>query len=261
MDRDCARSEAFVRELATRLKLDLAKPPWNPNSKNSQSGANVALLLSDGNRIGVQVTEVDPFREPGARGREKAQTRASALGVFGNFAQNDATAVLHAIRRAVERKTRIAPSESEFGKCWLLMCTGMTDAPTSTFIPTPPLGTADLEAVTAELLLASRYTECFLLPFFATERSIYRWSRNAAGWEKRVLLEGAPLGSRDVEYVRELLRTRGRDKTVVDARVKEILDEIRDNPSTDSNGLGAVKGTVLDEIRTRHKGSDGLMTP
>jgi hypothetical protein len=230
MDKHYAREEAFVLHLVEKLKLDLAKQPWNPNANKVESGVDVGLALADGRRVGVQVTELDPYPEPGARGRERAQARASASGVYVNYVQNDAGVILDAICRAIERKVRIIPAKSEFSEVWLLLCVGLPDAPTSTFIPTAPLSAPDLDTKTTNQLLKSEYMDCFILPFFSTEQAIYRWSKNGtARWRKSVHLEEIPGGTGDAEYVRELLRTRGTDEGVVDARVRQILDKIGGN--------------------------------
>jgi hypothetical protein len=253
MDNHYPREEALVLHLVERLKLDLAKPPWNPNSSRFQSGADVTLLLSDGRLIGVQVNEIDPFARAGARGREKAQVRASASGVVGNYVQNDSVIALDSISRAIKRKACIRSSKTQFNEFWLLLCAGVPDAPTSTFIPTAPLVASDLDTATRSLLLHSQYSECFLLPFLSIERAIYRWSKKETGnWRKHVLLEEITLGAGDAEYVRELLRTGGKDRSVVHKRVREILDEVRGNLSSSGAGAGRVGGATLDEIRAHY---------
>jgi len=57
-----------------------------------------------------------------------------------------------------------------------------------------------------------------------------------------------------------LLRTGGKDKTVVDARIREIFDETRGNPSADK-GSGAEKGAVLAAISKHHTGIAGAEDP
>jgi hypothetical protein len=219
---------SFCSASAEKLKLELAKPLWNPNSTKSETGADVAVALAGGRQVGIQVTEVDPFPQPGTRGRERAQVHASASGVVGNYAQNNTCAALDAICRAIERKTRITPAQSQFNEVWLLLCLGVPDAPTSTFVPTSPLSLPDLNEKTTGRLLESSYAKCFILPIVGIEKALYKWSREGAvGWKKFVHLEEIAIGTGDVEYVRELLRTHGKDKSVVDAQVKRVLAEIR----------------------------------
>jgi hypothetical protein len=229
VDKKYAREGYCVQHMAERLKLVLATGPWNPNTNKYRSGADVGVILAVRRRIGVQVTEPDPFPEPGARGREKAQACASASGSYGNFVQNDAGAMLDGIGRAIERKARITPDNTLFDEIWLLVCTGLPDAPTSTLILSAALAVADLDAKTRDLLLGSHYTQCVILPFLGTEQAIFKWSRNGpARWKKSVHLEEiAPGSASDTEYVREMLRTGGKDKSVVDAQIKRVLAEVR----------------------------------
>ena len=80
------------------------------------------------------------------------------------------------------------------------------------------------------LLSKSVYSEGFLMPLLSMEAAIYHWSRNGTRrWQKHVRLKEISYGARDEEYARELVLTRGNDKTVVNTRVREILDEIRNN--------------------------------
>jgi hypothetical protein len=239
VDKHYPREEAFVLHLLERPRIVPTKGPWNPNSDKFQSGADVAFVSDEGRCIGVQVTEVDPFPKPGARGRERAQIRASASGVIGTYVQNDAGAALDAICRAIEKKVRIAPAQGMFSELWLLLCLGVPDTPTSTFIPTAPLAVADLDGKTKTLLLNSHYTECFILPFLGTEQAIYKWSSNeTAKWKKSVRLEEIPLGTGDAEYVRELLLTGGKDEMVVDAQVRRVLTEIRETRHPSESAIG-----------------------
>ncbi len=240
------REEAFVLHLLDRLKLQLAEPPQNPNSNKFQSGADVSILLASGRRIGIQVTEIDPFPESGVRGRERAQKLASASDVYGNYVQNNAEVILRAISRSIARKTLITFARKQFDETWLLLCCGVPDAPTSTLIPTALLSASDLDEKTVQQLLNSHYAECFLLPFVGTERALYRWSRNGtARWKKKVRLEEIARGAAgDAEYVRALLRTGGNDRSVVDAQVRRVIDEIRSNGppgATRNHTLGIVQ--------------------
>jgi hypothetical protein len=224
---DYVRSAAFVRLLLDQIRLSV-NDLWFPNVEG-ESGVDVGVTLVDGSLIGIQVTEIDPFPRPSERGQEKKKKSAAGENAYGAFAQNDLSTILRSISRTVEKKSLLRPPSKKFTEIWLLMCAGVPDAPTSTFIPTSPLSAADLDEATTSLLLNSHYSQCFLLPIFGMEKAMYRWRRNGtACWKKSVRIEEIAQGTAgDMEYVRELLRTGGKDKSVVDAQVKRIIEELR----------------------------------
>lgn len=224
---DYRRSAEFVDELLSRLRLSV-RDIWCPNTERNESGVDVGVTLTDETRIGIQVTEIDPFPIPGQRGCEKKKKNLAGDGAYGSFAQNDLTEILRAVSRAIKGKTRNKLSQKSFNEFWLLLCTGVPDFPGSTFVPTAWIAPEALTP-TAELLSNSCYAECFVLAVLSTEMALYKWSRTAEkGWRKIVYLEEVTIGAAgDAEYVRELLRTCGTDKSVVDAQVRRILSEMR----------------------------------
>jgi len=227
VDNDYLRSAEFVRLLFARLRLS-AREIWQPNTPRDETGADVGVTLADEGRIGIQVTEVDPFPIPGTRGREKKQRVAASNGVYGDFTQNDSDASLSAIYRAIERKTRITPNRKKFQEVWLLLCTGVPDAPASTFIPTAPLSSDDLNSKTGTQLTISDYDRCFVLPVLSTENTVYTWSKlDLAGWSKIVYLPGVDIGTGDAEFARQLIQTQGRDEGIIEAQVERVLAEVR----------------------------------
>jgi predicted transcriptional regulator len=228
IDRHYPREEALVKILATRLRLMVGQY-WNPNTPERQSGVDVAFRLNGGRCIGVQVTEIDPFLAPGARGREKKQALEATGGVYGNFAPNDPAIILDAFARSMRRKAGIAAHHdlSAFSEVWLLLCGGVPDAPTATFIPTGPLSAADLDAATGNILIESKFDRCFILLILNTEKAFYQWSKGTGTvWKKTVELE-ENLGPNDATYIQKLIDTAGRDESVVDQQVSRVLQEER----------------------------------
>jgi len=173
-----------VERLLARLGLlgfTLTDPGTAP-----ETGIDVVAELSDGRRIGIQVTEIDPHQKPGkARKQENGLAKAADGRPYGSWAQNDTAMVLGAFRNAVEKKIKIAARYAFDGvdEVWLLMCGGVPEAPVSTFIMSSWISAADLDTVSAADLQASKYSQCFFLPIIGTEHAFYRWAKGV-GWQK-----------------------------------------------------------------------------
>jgi hypothetical protein len=185
------RESALVEHLQNRLHLH--GDATSPNAAGQETGTDVSLDLKDGRRIGVQVTEVDPFTVPGsARAQEKAIAKIAAAKPYFIWGQNDPSVVLSAIARIIKRKVEIAAKHSfdSFDEVWLLACAGEPEhgAVGSTFVVTSWLSAEDLNSATDDLLRGSKYNRCFLLAILGAEQAFYTWDR-ASRWEKRVKVE------------------------------------------------------------------------
>ena len=183
------REEALAQHLLVRLGLGDATTD-DPNAGGKETGIDVTVRLADGQTIGVQVTEVDPYLLPGsARAQEKAIAKTALDKPYGMWGQNDPLVVIDAIARAITGKVEIAAKHAFDGydEVWLLLCGGIPEhgAVVSTFVMTPWLSAEDLNSATDSLLRRSAYDRCFLLPILGAEQAFYPWDR-ASGWEKRV---------------------------------------------------------------------------
>jgi hypothetical protein len=183
----------------------------DPNAvAGRETGVDVAVLLQSGERIGVQVTELDTGNVPGmARSGEKRSAQEAAArgsSVYGGWGQNDATAVVAAVARSIDRKAAIAERHDLAGydEVWLLVCAGIPTmgAVVSTFVMTPWLDPRALTIATAGTLGRSKFGQAFFLPIVGLERALYRWQRGGA-WSKQVVQE---LSERRGPSVFDLLR-------------------------------------------------------
>lgn len=202
------REEAYVRHLLARLGLSDAMTEY-PKAAGKETGVDVTVRLADGRIVGVQVTEVDPYPQPGsARGREKAVAMTAAGRPYGVWGQNDPLVALGAIARAITRKVEIAAKHSFEGydEVWLLLCGGIPEhgAVVSTFVLTPWLSSEDLISARTAFCGSRGMTGCFLLPILGAEQAFYPWGR-ASRWEKRVGLEDIRHVPREA-YVHNLMK-------------------------------------------------------
>jgi len=181
------QEKAHVEELLSRLRLTASTPIINPNRpREPDSGVDCVFDLADGRRIGVQVTELDPWPAPGSRGDEAALAKAR---YYGMFAQNEPAVLLEAIRRAIAGKVEIAARHNFewLNEVWLLVCAGAPEHPASTFVATGWLRADEIQEQTKTLLHVSKYDYCFLLVVLGVEKSLYRRHRRRR-WEKLVEL-------------------------------------------------------------------------
>lgn len=199
-----------VEYLLQRRRLTVSSPVVNPNEPGSpDTGVDCVATLTDGRTVGVQVTEQDPWLAPGTRSKEK---KLAALGQpYGGFAQNSSGAVLDAICCTIKRKVEIAERHKFDGlsEVWLLICTGIPESPTSTFVPTGPLSPEDLERKSAEILCKSKYHWCFVLSLGGTEKALYQRQRGKV-WEKLVDLPDIEQQPRS-RYMQDLMVAHGSD--------------------------------------------------
>jgi hypothetical protein len=144
-----------------------------------ESGADVIAVI-DGQRIGIQVTDIDTGDKPGqARQEEAALARDGTTYCTSIPIQ----VVVRAITRSVERKSRI--SSTGFDEFWLLLCCGLPQwgAMTSTMVMTPWLDPT-LDAATLPILSGSNYSQAFIhAPLGIEEQALYQWARGGA-WAK-----------------------------------------------------------------------------
>ena len=190
----------YVRKLMEYLERPVARCR-NPNAEaGRETGADVLIELTDGRRIGVQVTRIDTGEHPGeSAAAERSLARAAerqSNGVYATWAQNDPCKMVAAIARSVARKAKIAGRHkiegALFDDLWLLMCCG---APKSgligaTLAVTTWLDARALDAATSDQLSGSNYTCAFLLPVLNVERALYTWEKGGS-WEKVVKPEPA----------------------------------------------------------------------
>jgi hypothetical protein len=188
------REKDLVRRLLDRRRLH--GEAINPNVGGRETGIDVVVRLAelaDGQIVGVQVTEVDPYAVRGlARAQEKAMAKIAPAMPYFMWGQNDPSVVLNTVARIIKRKIEIAAKHSfdSFDEVWLLICAGVPEhgAVVSSFVMTPWLSAEDLNSATDSLLRGSKYNRCFLLPILGTERAFYSWNRTSR-WEKFVQLE------------------------------------------------------------------------
>jgi len=161
----------------------------DPNAGSTQeSGADVVAVVA-GRRIGIQVTDIDTGERRGhARANEKRRaTEAAARGTtYGTWAQNDVTIITSRITETIVRKTRM--SFAGFDEFWLLICAGIPEfgATVSTFVMTPYLDPAALDAASLQSLAASKYTRAFVYAVLGVEeKALYTW-KPGGQWSKSV---------------------------------------------------------------------------
>jgi hypothetical protein len=199
--------KAFVGHLLERLGLK--GEAADPNSAGQETGIDVAVRLDDGRAIGIQVTEIDPYRKPGtARAQEKTIAKSAPAKPYFMWGQSGPRVVIDALTSSIKRKVAIAARHS-FKQCdevWLLVCAGVPEhgAVVSTFVMTPWLSAEDMNSATDSLLHGSKYSQCFLLSILGAEQAFYHWGRDAR-WVKRVQLEDIHDVPRTA-YVKELTK-------------------------------------------------------
>src|ERR1700733_6252047 len=102
------------RAWAERLtqRLGLAGAQFSNPGTNPETGSDVIALLSDGRKVGIQVTVLDPHAEPGrARAAEKklmGKDYPKNQRVYGDWAENRPEVVLLALRQTITRKVKKA---------------------------------------------------------------------------------------------------------------------------------------------------------
>lgn len=163
----------------------------NGKARAEESGADV-VVVCNGHRIGVQVTDLDTGEELGkARQAEKCLERDAAsrgLSTYLAWGQNDPAKVVAAIDRSVSRKARM--SFAGFDEFWLLLCCGVPElgAIASTFIMTPWLDTGSLDSATLDKLSRSKYSRAFIHAILGVEeKALYQWERGGC-WSKSTVL-------------------------------------------------------------------------
>jgi hypothetical protein len=188
-DEEKARVALLMRRLGQPVDSDSYKNPNTARGAAGESGADV-VVVSNGRRVGVQVTDLDTGARPGkARAEESklardAQAQASTYFVWG---QNDQTKLVDAIARSVARKARM--SFSGFDEFWLLICTGVptSGAIGSTFAMTSWIEVSALDAATLPDLESSKYTRAFIHSILGAEhQTLFEW-RHGGSWSKSAL--------------------------------------------------------------------------
>jgi hypothetical protein len=154
-----------------------------------ESGADVVALV-EGRRVGIQVTDLDTGDLPvKARASEAKLARDAERrgGTYATWPQNRPDRMIAAIAHSISRKSRM--SFAGFDDFWLLVCCGVPEvgAIASTFLPTPWLDAARLDAATAQSLSASKYTRAFVHAVLGLEeQALYQWRRGGS-WSKSTL--------------------------------------------------------------------------
>jgi hypothetical protein len=190
----------YARKLIECLERPVARYR-DPNAEaGRETGADVLIELTDGRRIGVQVTRIDTGEHPGeSAAAERSLARGAenqSNGVYANWAQNDPRKTIAAIARSVARKADIAAKHKTesalFDELWLLMCSGAPESGLigATLAITTWLDARALDAATSHHLSRSDYKCAFLLPVLNVERVLYTWE-NGGSWEKIVKPEPA----------------------------------------------------------------------
>jgi|SRR5215468_6873048 len=170
----------------------------DPNAPGHESGVDV-LAMSNGCRIGIQVTEVDTGLIKGvARGEEKKLWRISNPGAYAVWAQNDSRIILESIRGAISRKVAIANAHTfdQFDDVWLLVSAGIPEMGSiaSTLIISLGLHAGALDMATLDLLSRSKkYKRAYLHCILDVERALYSWRRGGR-WEKQIQQDLGDMG-------------------------------------------------------------------
>ena len=157
----------------------------NPNV-NDESGADVIAVIN-GQRIGIQVTDLDTGKKRGNARRDEsklAHEAATKGEPYFTWGQNDPAKLVGAIARSVEQKAKT--SSSRLSEFWLLICCGVPTqgAVGSTFAMTPWIDVASLGAATLATLEKSSYTRAFVLPILGAEdEGLFQWRRGGS-WSK-----------------------------------------------------------------------------
>jgi hypothetical protein len=202
--------EKYLTELLMQRRGRLALDYHDPNADaGRETGADVLVVL-DGRRRGIQVTEIDTGPVPGqARAKEKKVSRDSGLATYGSWALNDRDDLLGRIQRAIAHKVEIAERHSfkEFDSVWLLMSAGVPEmgAVVSTLIISPGLDVAALDAATLDCIARSKYERAYLHCILDVERALYSWQRGGR-WKKEVQQEPAWMTGPSFWDVQKLMR-------------------------------------------------------
>jgi hypothetical protein len=221
----------LVERLLLRLGLD-SVALTDPNAIGKETGIDVVVHLTDGRLIGVQVTALEPYPEPGKARAEEKRTATQLL--YGGWAQNDPQAYLDSLAQTIARKTSIAEKHSFQGLAavWLLVCAGLPEhgGVVSTFVMTPCLHEENIDAATGAALQKSKYDCCFFLPILCAERAFYRWEKGSA-WKKSVVLQDVSEIPRS-EYVNSLMAAAAAGdqqeiNRLCDEECKQVLREMR----------------------------------
>lgn len=229
------REKDLTERLVCRLGLDW-HTPINPNCGGKECGIDVLVPLSDGRRIGVQVTVLDPHPVSGRARAEEKRIAGKAPVVYGGFAQNSPQVYLDTFASVIKRKITIAEQHDFAGfglaELWLLVSAGIPEhgAVISTMVMTPWLHEASIETATGNDLQNSKYDRCFFLPILGAERAFYSREKHSI-WRKTVLLDDiddAPHAS----YIENLVQAAaaGDDQEIdrlCDEEVKAVLHELR----------------------------------
>jgi hypothetical protein len=205
------------RHLVELLMHRLGRPAHGYRDPNSDAGRETGvdvLMVSNGRRIGIQVTEIDTGHVQGrARAEEKKAWRDSGLATYGAWAQNDADKVLASVQRAVRRKVEIAERHSfdGFDAVWLLASGGLPEmgAVASTLIMSPWLNAAALDVVTLDCLARSKkYERAYLHCILGVEHALYSWRRGGR-WTKEVQQEPQWMRGPSFWDVQKLMQSQG----------------------------------------------------
>jgi hypothetical protein len=179
------RERYLVESLMRRLALTVEQY-IDPNKETrDETGADVVIVV-DGNRIGIQVTELDTGEIPGQlRSAEKASLhKAQNKGqcTYFAWAQNDLRMLLKTIARAVISKNQHIDACNE---AWLLISSSVPELGSlgSTFVNPNWLKVNDLDAATIAHLGRSIYSRAFLHVIVSSEDALYCWTA-AGGWQK-----------------------------------------------------------------------------
>jgi hypothetical protein len=154
-----------------------------------ETGADVIALI-DGQRVGIQVTDLDTGDLQGeARAAETKLARDAERrdSTYATLPQNQLERMIAAIANQVSRKSRM--SFAGFDDFWLLVSCGIPQfgAVASTLVLTPWLDTEALDAATAQSLSASKYTRTFIhVALGLEEQALYEWRRGGS-WSKSTL--------------------------------------------------------------------------
>ena len=167
----------------------------NPNLLPGQETGVDVVVVVDGRRIGIQVTELDAGTKAGVmRGLEVFESqKAKKEGneTYGFWAQNDPVALVAAVTRTIKRKVEIAAKHdfADLAEVWLLVVCGvpLVVGTVSTMVMTPWVDAADLAAATQSALGRTKYHRVYLHSILgAEEQALYAWEP-ASGWSKDVL--------------------------------------------------------------------------
>ena len=162
----------------------------DPNQNGSETGVDV-IAVTDGCKIGIQVTELDTGTDPGVmRGQEVRcanQSKKDGHNAYGFWAQNDPSALIAAITRTIERKVGIAAQHdfTNLDKVWLLVACGIPVpvGMVSTMVMTPWIAVDDLSTA---VLRDAKYNRTFVYSILgAEEEALYQWDA-INGWRKDV---------------------------------------------------------------------------